>query len=54
MLNAVATAEGFTYRANTRQVHIKRADAAGEQVFPLNTATQVAPGDTVRIGERFF
>jgi protein involved in polysaccharide export with SLBB domain len=54
VLNAVATAEGFTYRADTRRVYIKRADVAGEQIFPLNTATQVAPGDTIRIGERFF
>ena len=54
VLNAVATAEGFSYRANTRQVFIKRADGAGEQAYPLTTATQVAPGDTIRIGERFF
>lgn len=54
VLNAVATAEGFSYRANTRVVYIKRADGAGEQAFPLTTATQVAPGDTIRIGERFF
>jgi len=54
VLNAVATAEGFSYRANTRVVYIKRADGVGEQAFPLTTATQVAPGDTIRIGERFF
>jgi len=54
VMNAVATAEGFTYRADTRRVFIKRADSAGEQTFPLTTATQVAPGDTIRIGERFF
>lgn len=54
VLNAVATAGGFTYRADTRRVYIKRADAAGEQQFPLTTGTQVAPGDTIRIGERFF
>jgi len=54
VLNAVATAEGFTYRADTRRVFIKRADSSGEQTFPLTTATQVAPGDTIRIGERFF
>jgi polysaccharide export outer membrane protein len=54
VLNAVATAEGFTYRADTRRVYIKRADGASEQAYPLTTATQVAPGDTIRIGERFF
>jgi len=54
VLNAVATAEGFTYRANTKIVYIKRAGSDGEQPYPLTTATQVAPGDTIRIGERFF
>lgn len=54
VMNAVATAEGFTYRADARRVYIKRADAVGEQAFPLTTSTQVAPGDTIRIGERFF
>lgn len=54
VLNAVATAEGFTYRADTRRVYIKRADGASEQAYPLSSTTQVAPGDTIRIGERFF
>lgn len=54
VLNAVATAEGFTYRANTRRVFIKRVDGSGEQEFPLTSQTLVAPGDTIRIGERFF
>ncbi|WP_340647154.1 polysaccharide biosynthesis/export family protein [Phenylobacterium sp.] len=54
VLNAVATAQGFTYRANTKRVFIKRADGKGEEEFPLTTGTQVAPGDTIRVGERFF
>ena len=54
VLNAVATAEGFTYRANTKRVFIKRADGGAEQEFPLTSQTLVAPGDTIRIGERFF
>jgi len=54
VLNAVATAEGFTYRADTRKVFIKRATSLGEHEFPLTTATPVEPGDTIRIGERFF
>jgi protein involved in polysaccharide export with SLBB domain len=54
VLNAVATAGGFTYRADTRRVYIRRADSGGEQAYPLTTNTQVAPGDTIRIGERFF
>jgi len=54
VLNAVATANGFTYRADTRKVYIRRADAAQEQQYQLTTSTPVEPGDTIRIGERFF
>ena len=52
--NAVATAGGFTYRANTRRVFIKHQNEATEREYPLTVGTTVAPGDTVRIGERFF
>lgn len=54
VLNAVATANGFTYRANTKKVFIKRAGDAGEHEYPLTSVTAVAPGDTIRIAERFF
>ena len=45
---------GFTYRANTKRVFIKRANDVGEKEYPLTTTTMVAPGDTIRIAERFF
>jgi polysaccharide export outer membrane protein len=54
VLNAVATANGFTYRADTRHVFIKRANSPNEQELPLTSETAVAPGDTIRIKERFF
>lgn len=54
VLNAVATAGGFTYRADIRRVFIKKADATSEDEFPLTTSTRVAPGDTIRIRERLF
>lgn len=54
VLNAVATAGGFTYRADIKRVFIKRADGDREEEFPLTTATRVAPGDTIRIRERLF
>jgi protein involved in polysaccharide export with SLBB domain len=54
VLNAVATANGFTYRANDKKVFIKRADAKQEQEFPLTSQLLVAPGDTIRISERYF
>ncbi|MBX3429777.1 MAG: polysaccharide export protein [Hyphomonadaceae bacterium] len=52
--NAVATAGGFTYRANRGRVFIRHANENVEHSYPLTVATPVLPGDTVRIGERLF
>jgi polysaccharide export outer membrane protein len=52
--NAVATAGGFTYRANRRRVFIRHANESEERSYPLTVTTPVLPGDTVRIGERLF
>jgi protein involved in polysaccharide export with SLBB domain len=52
--NAVATAQGFTYRADTHKVFIKRAQTDSEKQAPLTPVTPVLPGDTIRIGERLF
>lgn len=54
VLNAVATAGGFTYRANRGRVFIRHASENVERAYPLTVATPVLPGDTVRIGERLF
>jgi protein involved in polysaccharide export with SLBB domain len=54
VLNAVATANGFTYRADTRHVLIKHAKDAVEHRVDLTTSTPVEPGDTLRIKERYF
>lgn len=54
VLNAVATAGGFTYRANQNRVFIRHANEQEERSYPLTIATPVLPGDTVRIGERLF
>lgn len=54
VLNAVATAQGFTYRADKRKVYIRRADTTGEKSEALTPTTPVEPGDTIRIGERLF
>jgi len=54
VMNAVATAGGFTYRANTRVVYIKHAGSVTEVAYPLTSTVPVLPGDTVRISERFF
>jgi polysaccharide export outer membrane protein len=54
VMNAVATAGGFTYRANTRVVYIKRNGSNQEMAIMLTPSTPVQPGDTIRIAERFF
>ncbi|MBC7768362.1 MAG: polysaccharide export protein [Phycisphaerales bacterium] len=54
VLNAVATAGGFTYRANRNRVFIRHANEPDERAYPLSIATPVMPGDTIRIGERLF
>lgn len=54
VMNAVATAGGFTYRANTHKVFIKRQNSDDEEAFRLDPMTPVAPGDTIRIPERYF
>jgi polysaccharide export outer membrane protein len=54
VLNAVATAGGFTYRANRRRIFIRHAGETDERGYRLTISTPVLPGDTVRVGERFF
>jgi polysaccharide export outer membrane protein len=53
--DAVAMAGGFTYRANQHTAYIRRADATGEKtVHTDNEQMVVAPGDNIRIPERYF
>ena len=54
VLNAVAEAGGFTYRARTRIFERRHVDGTGEAVEPLTLDSQVEPGDTIRIKERSF
>ncbi len=54
VLNAVATAGGFTYRADKKNVWIKHNGETTENKSELTPSIVVAPGDTIRIGERFF
>jgi polysaccharide export outer membrane protein len=54
VLNAVATAGGFRYRADKTRVFIRRASDTAEVEMRLGPATPVQPGDTVRIPERRF
>lgn len=54
VINAVATAKGFTYRANQGRVFIKSAGSLSEREVPLTSDLLVHPGDTLRFGERYF
>jgi len=52
---AVALAGGFTYRANSRVVFLRRNNGPDEGSVSLRgTPIGVQPGDTIRIGERYF
>lgn len=56
VVQAVAVAGGYTSRANTRRAYIRRAGEEVERAYPLNASVPiwVLPGDTIRIGERYF
>lgn len=54
VLNAVALAGGYTYRANETSVYIRRRGAREESLAPVDQMTRVQPGDIITVRERFF
>lgn len=54
VMNAIASAGDFTYRADKVRILIKSADNPNEREVDLTPTTPVQPGDTIRIRERFF
>ncbi|MDX3909288.1 MAG: polysaccharide biosynthesis/export family protein [Sphingobium sp.] len=54
VLNAVATAQGFTPRASRKVVYIRRSGATAEETYRLTPDLIIRPGDTIRVGERYF
>lgn len=54
VVNAVATASGFSYRADSQRVFIKHENEVNEREYRLTSITPVQPGDTIRISERRF
>ena len=54
VMEAVASAGGFTYRARKNIVYVRGAEAGAEESVALTATTPVRPGDTLRIGERIF
>lgn len=51
---AVALAGGFTYRASRRKVTIRHMADEKAQKVDLTPDLKVLPGDTIRIGERYW
>lgn len=54
VLNAIAVAGGYTYRADDTRVFVARERSQGEQDVRQLETTPVQPGDVIRIPERFF
>ena len=54
VMDAVASAGGFTYRANENKVYLRRSGAGAEEVYALDAPVPVFPGDNIRIPERYF
>jgi protein involved in polysaccharide export with SLBB domain len=54
VLTAVATAGGFTYRASRTAVFIRHPGEEAWREYSLATPLPVAPGDLIRVPERYF
>ena len=54
VINAVALAGGFTYRADQGDIVINRGGSHGPQVDDVLLDTEVLPGDIITVTERFF
>jgi polysaccharide export outer membrane protein len=54
VMDAVASAGGFTYRANEHKVYLRRSGAGAEETYALDAPVPVFPGDNIRIPERYF
>jgi polysaccharide export outer membrane protein len=54
VMQAVATAEGFTYRADDTMVFVRHKTDPSEREVDLSATTAVLPGDTIRVAQRYF
>jgi polysaccharide export outer membrane protein len=52
--DAIASAGGFTYRADTSVAYLRRSGVASEQAVALGSGAAILPGDNFRVPERFF
>ena len=54
VMKAVATANGFTYRADQKHVYLRHEGQSQETKYEVTSDLPLKPGDTIRIGERYF
>jgi protein involved in polysaccharide export with SLBB domain len=54
VISAVAVAGGYSYRANSATVYIRRAEEPTERAYEASNSLMIYPGDIVRVPERFF
>ncbi|MBV1876734.1 MAG: polysaccharide export protein [Pseudomonadales bacterium] len=54
VINAVVLAGGYTHRANTKNIFVKRVKGIEYEEIEVNENFGVLPGDTIKIKERFF
>ena len=54
VVDAIAIAEGFTYRARKSAVFVTHRGDAHELRIAVTPGLLVVPGDTIRVGERYF
>lgn len=54
VVNAIALAGGYTYRAKEKEVLITRVRDAGRKQEPADHETKVLPGDVIEVPERFW
>lgn len=54
VINAVAVAGGFTYRARTKKIIIVRRVGIEQRELSASQDTTVLPGDVIEIAERIF
>lgn len=54
VINAVALAGGYTYRARTKAIVISRRDDEAKDEIEANADTVILPGDVIEVPERYF
>ena len=54
VVNAIALAGGYTYRANKDEVLITRSSDPSRKAVPAQRTDTVLPGDVIEVKERFF